>query len=138
MPMMTSLLLAALMVLQSQTPAAPEPDGSRTVGIVPPFRGEPAPPDWLRPTSHALAAVDCQHYLYEAYAGPGGAWLVRYVMLPEADEAFREIEQVLLFGPTASRKPQLLKNTEVTFEAKAASWRGKAFTLVDRRDLMKP
>jgi hypothetical protein len=136
--MMTSLLLAALMVLQPQTPVTPEPDGSRTVGIVPPFRGEPAPPTWLRATSHARAAVDCRHYLYEAYAGPEGRWLVRYVMFPEAEEAFREIEQAFLFGPTASSKPQVLKPSEVTFEGNAAAWKGKAFTLVDRRDLMKP
>jgi hypothetical protein len=82
--------------------------------------------------------VDTQHYLYEAYAGPAGQWLVRYVMLPEGSEAYREIEQVFLFQPDPRKPPAALKPAEVAFEPRGASWRRQAFTLVDRRDLLRP
>lgn len=136
--MLNALLLATLMSLQPPAAAPVEPDQSRTIGIVPPFKGEPAPPAWLRTESHAVAAVDCQHYLYEAYAGPGGTWLARYVMLPEANEAFRDIEQVFLFGPEPGKKPRRIPPAEVACEAWTATWKGQAFKLVDRRDLMRP
>ena len=119
-------------------PSAGEPDGSRTVGIVPPFHAEPAPPAWLRAASHAIAAVDTRHYIYEVYAGPKDQWLVRYLMLPDGDEAFRELEQAFLFGPDPKQKPLELKLAEVSFDARAATWKKTPFTLVDRRDLMKP
>lgn len=135
--MLTSLFLMAMLSV-SQAPPAGEPDGSRTLGIVPPFKAEPAPPDWLRAASHAIAAVDTRHYLYEVYAGPKGQWLVRYLMLPESDEAFREIEQTFLFGSDPLKKPVEIKTGELVFEAKSATWKKNAFTLVDRRDLMKP
>ena len=118
--------------------AIEEPDGSRTIGIVPPFHGEPAPPAWLRARSHASAWVDTRHYLYEAYAGPEGRWLVRYVLLPEEQEAFREIEQAFLFQSDETRKPVRLKSSDLQVEPRAARWKNLTFTLVDRRDLMKP
>ncbi len=106
--------------------------------MAPPFRGEPAPPAWLRLRSHAAAWVDTRHYLYEAYAGPEGQWLVRYVMLPEGSEAFREIEQAFLFQSEERRKPQPLKPAEVVVDPDRATWKKQVFTLVDRRDLMRP
>ena len=138
------MLVPFLVFLLSSTPAskpqAQEPDGSRTVGVVPPFHGEPAPPDWLRKASHAVADPDCRHYLYEAYAGRD-RWLVRYVMLPEGDEAFRDIEQVFLYPRSAredgARKPTLIAPSEVTVEPSGARWKGEVFRLVDRRDLLK-
>lgn len=137
-------MLALLFVLLLSAPpvsAAPqEPDGSHTVGVVPPFHGEPAPPAWLRSASHATADPDCRHYLYEAYAGKDH-WLVRYVMLPEGTEAFREIEQVLVYprlpdgkGP---QKPTLVAPSDLTVEPSGARWKGERFRLVDRRDLMR-
>ena len=51
-----------------------EPDGSRRVGVVPPFHGQPAPPGWLRTTSQVLVALHCRHYIYEAYGDDRGAW----------------------------------------------------------------
>lgn len=126
------------MLSVSQVPPAGEPDGSRTLGIVPPYKAEPAPPDWLRAASHAVAAVDTRHYLYEVYAGAKGQWLVRYLMLPESDEAFREIEQAFLFGSDPLKKPVEIKTGELAFEAKSVTWKKATFTLVDRRDLMKP
>jgi len=135
--MLPSLLLLAMLSI-SQAPPTGEPDGSRTIGIVPPFRAEPAPPDWLRAASHALAAVDTRHYVYEVYAGPKGQWLVRYLMLPESDEAFREVEQAFLFGSDPLKKPVELKLSELNFEAKSVTWKKAAYPLVDRRDLMKP
>jgi hypothetical protein len=114
-----------------------EPDGSRTIGIVPPFQAEPLPPVWLRAKSHACASVDTRHYLYEAYAGPEGQWLVRYVMLPEGEEAFREIEQAFLFRSEEKIKPVAIKPSELEIEPRSAKWKKLAFKLVDRRDLMK-
>jgi len=135
--MLPSLFLM-FMLSVTQAPPAGEPDGSRTVGIVPPFKAEPAPPAWLRATSHALASVDTRHYVYEVYAGPKDQWLVRYLMLPESDEAFREIEQAFLFGPDPLKKPVELKLSDLNFEAKSVVWKKATLPLVDRRDLMKP
>ena len=133
-PLLALFLTAALAATGPQ-----EPDGSRTVGVVPPFHAEPSPPDWLRRASHAAADPDCRHYLYEAYAGKDH-WLARYVMLPEGDEAFRDIEQVFLYPRGAAGdapKPTVLKPAEVIVEPTGARWKGEAFRLVDRRDLMK-
>jgi hypothetical protein len=134
------ILLAILLLLDVMAVPLPaqEPDGSRAIGIVPPFRGEPAPPAWLRARSHANACVDTRHYLYEAYAGPEGQWLVRYVMLPDGDEAFREIEQAFLYTADEKKKPVPLKSSDIQVEPRAATWKKLQFTLVDRRDLLKP
>ena len=138
---MLPLILPFLLLASAIEVPAPEPDGSRTVGIVPPFKGLPAPPEWLRAVSHTHAAVDTRHYIYEAYASSAGSdeqWLVRYVMLPEGNEAYREIEQVFLFGPEPKRKPKELKAADLQCDPRSATWKGRAFVLVDRRDLMKP
>jgi hypothetical protein len=112
-----------------------EPDGSRSIGIVPPFRGEPAPPAWLRTRSQACARALTRHYIYEAYAGPQGKWLVRYLLLPEEDEGSREIEQAFLFSAEEEPKPLLLNPSEVQAGSRTAKWKQLAFRLVDRRDL---
>ena len=128
-------------VVAAGSARAQEPDGSRPAGVVPPFRSEPAPPVWLRATSHAAAFVDTRHYLYEVYLSPAGEepkCIVRYVMLPEGNEAFREIEQVFLFDSNPKHKPKALKPSEITFDPKLATWKNTAFKLVDRRDLMLP
>ncbi len=138
---MWPLFLVLFMTIPPAQIPASEPDGSRTVGIVPPFKGSPAPPEGLRAASHAHAAVDTRHYLYEVYAPAGEAdeqWLVRYVMLPEDNEAYREIEQTFLYGPDLRKKPRELKPAEIQYEPRGAVWKGRAFVLVDRRDLMKP
>lgn len=133
------LPLLPLPLVLGQAPAPPpEPDGSRTVGIVPPFTGQPAPPLWLRSASHALAEVDTRHYLYEVYALAPDQWVVRYVMLPEEGEAFRDIEQVFIFGPKATDKAKRPKAEEFTFDARQAKWKSRILPLVDRRDLMRP
>ena len=132
-------LLLCLVALPLTAPRSiEEPDGSRTIGIVPPFREEPTPPSWLRGRSHAEAWVDTQHYIYEAYAGPDGQWLARYILLPEGQEAFREIEQVFLFTSNERKKPVRLNVADLQVEPRAAKWKNRLFTLVDRRDLMKP
>jgi hypothetical protein len=118
-----------------------EPDGSRTLGIVPPYRAQPAPPDWLRGLSHAL--VDARgpvtrHYVYEAYGDGAGDWLVRYLRLPVAGEAPAETQSALLFGPDPLAEPRLLEADTVRFERRTARWEEHAFTLVDRRDLVRP
>jgi|GEM_PF-3525066 len=136
--MLPSLLLLASLSLSQTQPPVGEPDGSRTMGIVPPFRAEPAPPDWLRATSHTLASINVHHYVYEVYAGPKHRWLVRYLLLPDSDEAIQETERAYLFGPNPQGKARKLKTTEVVFEPQAATWRKTPFRLVDRRDLMKP
>jgi hypothetical protein len=116
-----------------------EPDGSRTIGIVPPYRGQPEPPAWLRTTSHQLVAPGLtRHYQYEAYGDGMGAWMVRYVCYPEGDEAYLEIEQAFLYGADPARKPKVLKPAEVQFEPRSAKHGGKTYVLVDRRDLMQP
>jgi hypothetical protein len=117
--------------------AMDEPDGSRTVGVVPPFQATPPPPVWLRATSHDLAALDCRHYGYEAYGDERGGWLVRYVNFPETGEAFREIEQVFLFPPNGGKALEV-KLTEVRFEPMGAILRGRSYPPADRRDLLKP
>ena len=114
-----------------------EPDGSRTVGVVPPFHGAPEPPAWLRATSHAMAAPHCRHYVYEAYGDALGDWLVRYQSLPEKSEGSWETEQDFLFT-TEIKKPEELRATEIHFHAEAAYYSGKTFILVERRDLMRP
>ena len=138
--MLTPLLALLLSSLPVALPGVQEPDGSHTVGVVPPFHGEPAPPGWLRKASHAAADPDCRHYVYEAYAGKDH-WLVRYVMLPEGDEAFRDLEQVFLYPRSAKgdgpRKPTLIPPSDVTVEPSDARWKGEVFRLVDRRDLKK-
>lgn len=121
-----------------------EPDGSRATGICPAFTGEPAPPAWLRAASHAVALVDTRHYLYEVYGAADAdnprdsQWIVRYIMLPEGNEAFREIEQVFLFDGNPKHKPKDLKPNEISVEPKDATWKNIKFMLVDRRDLMLP
>ena len=137
--MLTPLLALLLSSLPVALPGVQEPDGSHTVGVVPPFHGEPAPPAWLRKVSHAAADPDCRHYVYEAYAGRDH-WLVRYVMLPEGDEAFRDLEQVFLYprsakedGPRKPRDPALRRDRRALRRA----LEGEVFRLVDRRDLMK-
>ncbi|HEX9082599.1 MAG TPA: hypothetical protein VF768_09990 [Holophagaceae bacterium] len=135
-PLLSFLLLTTPVSSSSQGLA--EPDGSHVVGVVPPFHGEPAPPEWLRRLSHAAADPDCRHYVYEAYASDRH-WMTRYVMLPEGDEAFRDIEQVFLFPrPGDAPKPTQIAPAQVSFEPSAAHWKGEAFRLVDRRELMKP
>lgn len=136
-----SVPLLLPIILMAGLLRAQEPDGSQPVGAVPPIHAEPSPPAWLRSVSHATAFVDTQHYLYEVYAAPVGGdatWIVRYLMFPEGNEAFREIEQVFLFDNNPKHKPKTLKPTEVILESKSAGWKGKAFKLVDRRDLKAP
>lgn len=118
-----------------------EPDGSRPVGIVPPYHGQPAPPDWLRGLSHALVEARgpvTRHYLYEAYGDGAGAWLVRYRRLPAAGEAPGEPQAALLFGSDPLAEPRLLEASAVRFERRAARCGDRPFILVDRRDLMRP
>jgi len=83
--------------------------------------------------------VDTEHYQYEAYAAepadPKAAWMVRYLMLPEGNEGFREIEQVFLFGQDLTKKPKVLKPEELWVETDFVRWKGKVYKLVDRRDL---
>lgn len=136
--MLPQLLMTTLLAFTQAAPAPVEPDGSRTLGIVPPYRAAPTPPAWLRSTSHELAALDCKHYAYEAYTDAKGAWLVRYISFPDVDEAFREIEQVFLFTGDPKKKPLELKPADLRFEPKSAILAGKTFLLVDRRDLLKP
>lgn len=134
-------LLILQPVLLTGAARAQEPDGSRPALAGPLFKAEPAPPAWLRATSHAAAFVDTRHYLYEAYAAAAGTeskWIVRYVMLPEGNEAFREIEQVFLFDGNPKHKPKNLKPAEITFDPQRAVWKNTSFNLVDRRDLAVP
>lgn len=139
LPFMLSVFLCSLPMQ-----AREEPDGSRAIGVVPPFHGEPAPPAWLRPASHAVAMVDTRHYLYEVYGATDAEdprisqWIVRYVMLPEGNEAFRELEQVFLFDGNPKHKPKDLKPSELMIEPKDATWKKAKYKLVDRRDLMLP
>jgi hypothetical protein len=142
---MLALLVFPLMAGCCTLPAAPEPDGSRTLGIIPPFRGEPAPPDWLRAASHLLLARGAgyaRHYLYEAYADGCGGWLVHYRQFPAAGEAVPETQLAFLFGSDALGEPLgeplALRTGEVRYESRNARWQGRAFVLVDRRDLVRP
>ena len=124
--------------------AAGEPDGSLPTGVFPSFTGEPSPPAWLRAASHAAAFVDTRHYLYEVYGAAdaedprASTWIVRYILLPEGNEAFREIEQVFLFDGNPKHKPKSLKPGEITVDPNDATWRKVKYKLVDRRDLMLP
>lgn len=136
--MIQNLILASMLSLAQPPGPMGEPDGSRTIGIVPPFKAEPAPPAWLRTTSHALATGKTRHYIYEAYAGPNDQWLVRYQMLPESDERAPLLEQAFLFASSSRKKPQKLNLRKLTFNDRKATWNNLAFTLVDHRDLMKP
>ena len=132
--MLPEVLFTMLGVILRSPPAA-EPDGSHTVGVVPPYRGQPAPPAWLRPASHALAIPECRHYVYEAYAEAGGSWLVRYLSLPDQGEAPRIREQVFLYA--AGSQAQSLPACDVHCQAHVAVYRQHSFILVDRRDLAR-
>jgi hypothetical protein len=133
--------MIALLILPAMISHCLEPDGSRTLGIVPPYHAEPAPPQWLRATSHALA-VSCggstRHYVYEAYADGGGEWLVRYIHYPEGDEVTAEAQQAFVFSSDPLGEPRNLEPEEIRFERGNACWEGTAFILVDRRDLKIP
>lgn len=135
--MLKAFMLCLLALVPGEAQAPLEPVGVRASGAIPEFRGEPAPPDWLRLDSHVLADPDCRHYGYEVYADDG-QWLVRYVMFPEAREEFREIEQVFLFpGKRGKGKVERIRPAELQVEPQAARWRGRLFRLVDRRDLIR-
>ncbi len=137
-------LLFSISLLSIPIQAKQEPDGSQPSAAIPSFHGEPAPPEWLRAASHAVALVDTRHYLYEAYgtgeaADPRNAqWIVRYVMLPEGKEAYREIEQIFLFDGNPKHKPKDLNPGELLVEPKQATWKNVKYKLVDRRDLLVP
>jgi len=88
--------------------------------------------------AYGVAAVDTRHYLYEVYAGPKDQWLVRFLMLPEEGEALREIEQVFLFESNPKKKPKEINTSEIAFDIQSSTWKKTHFSLVDRRDLMKP
>ena len=130
------LVLATLPILSQPLLAMEEPDGSRTVGVVPPFHGQPVPPAWLRTTSCALAAVSCRHYVYEAYGDATGCWLVRYVNLPGRGETLLEVEQTFLFTSEGAI-PETLGSKDIHYDPASAAYAGKTFVLVDRRDLMR-
>lgn len=124
--------------------AALEPDGSRPLGIVPPYQAQPSPPPWLRGLSHALAESlepGTRHYVYEAYADGAGAWLVRYRRFPGAGEALAELQVALLFGSDPDGECRRLEADAIRFARREARWEasGEAhtFTLVDHRDLVR-
>lgn len=135
--MLPMVLFSALVLGAPCLPPSPEPDGSHTLGVVPPYHGSLEPPDWLRATSHALVALHCRHYLYEAYGDGCGAWLVRYVAYPGEGETAGVREQVLLFPPERRLPPEALAPLEVRCQALRAVWHERTFVLADRRDLMK-
>lgn len=137
-------VLSTIALMSAPVQAKQEPDGSRPSPAIPSFHGEPAPPEWLRAASHAVALVDTRHYLYEVY-GMGEAadprspqWIVRYVMLPEGNEAYREIEQVFLFDGDPKHKPKSLNPGDLMVEPRHATWKSVQYKLVDRRDLVVP
>ena len=136
---MVVLPVLPLLIPCIASPAPLEPDGSRTLGIVPPFRAEPAPPAWLRRASHLLAwgPARTRHYVYEVYADGGGRWLVRYVHLPDATEDPSERQQAFLFCSDPLCPPLELRPETIRFKGREARWRSKAFSLVDRRDLIR-
>lgn len=135
--MLNPLFCLLLALAPGEGPAPAEPPGVHALGIIPPFRAEPFPPDWLRMESHGLADPDCHHYAYEAYSD-GTHWMARYVMLPEKDEGFSKIEQVFLFSKDHGRsKPERIDPAKVLFEPSGAVWKGRTFKLVDRRDLIQ-
>lgn len=127
-PLLAVLLLGAAM--------PPEPDGSRALGFVPPYRAEPAAPDWLRAVSHARAKVASRHYVYEAYAGAGGRWMVRYVPFPDGKEP--DPVRCFLFTGDPGKEPEILKAEDVAVSPREARWKGLAYVLVDKRDLLRP
>jgi len=135
--MLPMVVISVIMPCAPCLPPSPEPDGSRTLGVVPPFHGRPEPPEWLRATSHALVVLHCRHYLYEAYGDGAGAWLVRYVAFPGEGEAAEAREQVLLFPPERGAPPATLAPGEVRCRALTAVWGTRTYVLVDRRDLLK-
>lgn len=135
--MLKAFMLCFLALVPGEAQAPLEPVGVRTSGAIPPFTGDPAPPDWVRLESHALADPDCRHYAYEVYVGET-QWLVRYVMFPEEREEFREIEQVFLFPKVKGKgKAERVAPAELQIEPLAARWKGRLFRLVDRRDLIR-
>ncbi len=138
-PLIPVLFLAGLAVLAQSSEA--EPDGARVAGKAPIWKTDPAPPAWLRAQSHRMALVDTRHYLYEVYAATQGRepqWLVRYVMFPEGNEAFRELEQVFLFDGDPKHQPKTLKPGDLSNDTHSARWHNADFKLVDRRDLLAP
>ena len=134
--MLPALCFAVLLAHSPWLSAPAEPDGSHTVGVVPPFHGQPEPPPWLRSTSHALAALRCRHYVYEAYGDALGCWLVHYRSLPERGEATWQTEQTFLFR-SEWKQPEELGTREVHYHAEAASYGGHTYLLVERRDLLR-
>ena len=132
---MLPVLFFTLLWASPPSPPVAEPDGSHTLGVVPPYRGLPAPPTWLRPASHALAVPACHHYVYEAYAEAGGAWLVRYLSLPDQEEVVRMREQVFLYA--AGSHAEALASCDVQCQAHVAVYGRRTFILVDRRDLLR-
>lgn len=130
--------LFSLLLLVALGPVPPlEPPGVRLSGHLAPYRAEPFPPDWVRLETHRLADPDCRRYAYEAYAGEGH-WLVRYVMIPEEREEFRDIEQVFLVpAGRDAKRIQPIRPSELEVEATALRWKGRILTLVDRRDLIR-
>ncbi|WP_243287731.1 hypothetical protein [Geothrix terrae] len=133
---MLELLLTCLLASAQAAPPL-EPAGVHLSGTIPAYRGEPAPPDWVRLDSHALADPDCRHYGYEVYAGEA-QWLVRYVMFPEGREEFREIEQVFLYPKERGKaKVERIAPASLQVEPEAVRWKGEVFRLVDRRDLVR-
>ncbi len=135
---MLPLLFVVLLQVPDRAQALPEPDGSRTFGIVPPYRADPFPPDWLRAESHRIARVDTRRYRYEAYAGSDGRWLVRYAMLPDTGETCRRETVVLVFRPERGAEPTEPDPGAVTFGDRVATWKGATFKLVDQRRLLRP
>jgi hypothetical protein len=137
-------LLAALPVPAAgiRNPQPGEPDGSRPLGIIPPFHGQPAPPAWLRQASHALAIAstpNTRHYLYEAYADGGSRWLVRYVRLPDGTEDCAETQVAFLFGADPLDPldpPRRVQAFSLQVRSRRAEWEGRSFVLVDKRDLI--
>jgi hypothetical protein len=141
-PLLAILPPEALDAALARRPPVGEPDGSRTLGIVPPFRGKPEPPRWLRYASHALAVAatpNTRHYRYEAYGDGGGHWLVRYVRFPDGIELCTETQEAFLFGADPldpQDPPRRVAAVSVHVRARRAEWEGRSFVLVDQRDLI--
>jgi hypothetical protein len=135
--MLKTLMTCLLALFPGEIPVAREPDGVHVSGTIQSFRAEPFPPDWVRLESHILADPDCHHYVYEAY-GSDVYWLVRYVLLPEGQEEFRDIEQIFLLSKEHGRaKPVRFKPSDVQIGSTEARLKGQVFRLVDRRDLLR-
>lgn len=129
--MLPAFLVVLTLALQAPVPG--EPDGAKAIVLV---QKDPKPPTWLRGTSHALASVDTKRYLYEVYRGEN-QWIARYVMLPEGDEAYRELEQAFLFGvEPKSGRPLALKDLVV--DEQGLRYKDASFPLVERRELILP